>query len=422
MRLCLFEDEKYDQLYPLTHFRPVWELKCGHTQLHEKIRRALPGDCAFFARPWLTDVLKERHPGAAINDFAALTGDDLLLVNGRWLFMDTAAAAEGAYEVGLAGDAVAYARVDRATAEKCAADTMDQFLANVRNELPETQVEATLIDYPWDIIVNLQAAIRDDFKHLPQRGIHGEFDSMAKLYGGKDDVYIAPGAAVEACAVLDAREGPIIVDRETFIHPHSWVIGPTAIGEKTLVVGAKVREGCAIGPVCRVGGEVEEAVMHAYVNKWHDGFLGHGYVCEFVNLGAATQNSDVKNDFGNVEVYVKGELVKTGQWKVGCFIGDHTKTSIGTLFNTGSHIGCLCIILGGDGVLPKFIPSFAWYIHGRVTKGFGLKALIDGANAQMDKRGRRLSDADLALIKKVRELTRSELLECAKRDRKSIGR
>ncbi len=243
-------------------------------------------------------------------------------------------------------------------------------------------------------------------------------DSLARIYGSEGDVYIAPGAAVEACAVLDAREGPIIVDKETFIHPHSWVIGPTSIGEKTLVVGAKVREGCAIGPVCRVGGEVEEAVMHAYVNKWHEGFLGHGYVCEFVNLGAATQNSDVKNDFGNVEVYCKGEMVKTGQWKVGCFIGDHTKTSIGTLFNTGSHIGCLCLILGGEGVLPKFIPSLAWYINGKVTKGFGLQALLDGANAQMDKRQRHLTDADIALIKKVREITRPELIERAKRDRK----
>ncbi len=156
MRICIFEDSKYDQLYPLTHLRPVWELKCGHTQLYQKILRKLgDGNGAFFAREWLTDVLKERHAGAAINDPAALTGDDLLLVNGRWLFMDTSVDLEGSHEVGMAGDAIAYARVDRATAEKCAADTMDAFLANVANELPQAPAEATLIDYPWDIIVNL---------------------------------------------------------------------------------------------------------------------------------------------------------------------------------------------------------------------------------------------------------------------------
>jgi len=421
MRICIFEDAKFDQLYPLTHLRPVWELRCGHTLLYEKILRQFPdADCAFFARDCLTDVLKERHANAAINDMAALTGDVLLLVNGRWLFTDAKLEAAGSQEVGKAGDAIAYARVDRATAEKCAADTFDAFLDNVANEQPAVEVEAKLIDYPWDIIVNLQDSIRNDFEHLPERGIKGEFDNLARLYGNESDVYIAPGAAVEAGAVLDAREGPIIVDRETMIHPNSWIIGPVSIGEKTLVVGAKVREGCAIGPVCRVGGEIEEAVMHAYVNKWHDGFLGHGYVCEFVNLGAATQNSDVKNDFGNVEVYCKGELVKTGQWKVGCFIGDHTKTSIGTLFNTGSHIGAMCIILGGDGVLPKFVPSFTWYINRRITKGFGLKALLAGADAQMDKRDRHLTAADIELIKHVREITRPQLLERAKRDRKGM--
>jgi len=419
MRVCIFEDEKFDQLYPLTYLRPSWELKCGHTQLYQKILRKLGDNCAFFARDYLTDVLRERHPDTPINDQAALAGDDLLLVNGRWLFMNTGVELTGETHVGKASEAIAYARVPRAIAEKCQADSFDAFLANVANELPHVEAEAQLIDYPWDIIVNLQDAIRDDFERLPERGVQGEFDSLARLYGEKSDVYIAPGAAVEASAVLDAREGPIIVDRETFIHPHSWVIGPTSIGEKTLVVGAKVREGCAIGPVCRVGGEVEEAVMHAYVNKWHEGFLGHGYVCEFVNLGAATQNSDVKNDFGNVEVYVKGELLKTGQWKVGCFIGDHTKTSIGTLFNTGSHIGAMCIILGGTGILPKFIPSFGWYINGKVTKGFGFKALTDAANGQMSKRDRHLTDADLELLKKVREITRPELIARAKRDRRT---
>ena len=419
MRLCIFEDDKFDLLYPLTHLRPTWELKCGHTQLYQKVLRQLGNDnCAFFARDHLTDVLRERHQAVPVNDMAALAGDDLLLVNGRWLFMRAALDAAGAEELGKAGDAVAYARVNRATAEKCRADSFDQFLANVGNELSHVNVDAQMIQYPWDIVVNLQDAIRDDFERLPERGIQGEFDSLARLYGDQSQVYIAPGAAVEAGAVLDAREGPIIVDRDTFIHPHSWVIGPVSIGEKTLVVGAKVREGCAIGPVCRVGGEVEESVMHAYVNKWHDGFLGHGYVCEFVNLGAATHNSDVKNDFGNVEVYVKGQLVKTGQWKVGCFIGDHTKTSIGTLFNTGSHIGIMCLILGGDGILPKFVPSLAWYINRKVTKGFGFQALVDGANGQMSKRDRHLTDADIALLKKVREITRPELVARAKRDRK----
>ena len=124
--------------------------------------------------------------------------------------------------------------------------------------------------------------------------------------------------------------------------------------------------------MCRVGGEVEESIIHGYSNKYHDGFLGHAYVGEWVNLGALTTNSDLKNDYSSVSVVLDGKTpVSTGSTKVGALIGDHTKTSIGTLLNTGAYVGAMALIATNGKLLPKFIPSFAWFLEGAVTKGFG---------------------------------------------------
>ena len=148
--------------------------------------------------------------------------------------------------------------------------------------------------------------------------------------------------------------------------------------------------------MCRVGGEVEESIIQGYSNKYHDGFLGHAYVGEWVNLGALTTNSDLKNDYSTVSVVLDGKTpIDTGSTKVGSLIGDHTKTSIGTLLNTGAYVGAMAVIAATGKPLPKFIPSFAWFLEGVVTKGFGKKALYETARmamgrrkCQLDRRGR----------------------------------
>ena len=124
--------------------------------------------------------------------------------------------------------------------------------------------------------------------------------------------------------------------------------------------------------MCRVGGEVEESIIQGYSNKYHDGFLGHAYVGEWVNLGALTTNSDLKNDYSNVSMVLDGRTpISTGSTKVGSLIGDHAKTSIGTLLNTGAYVGAMTVIVATGKPLPKFIPSFAWFMEGAVSKGFG---------------------------------------------------
>ena len=140
-------------------------------------------------------------------------------------------------------------------------------------------------------------------------------------------------------------------------------------GPETQLFRANIRGSVSIGPNCRIGGEVEDSIVHGFSNKYHEGFLGHAYVGEWVNLGAITSNSDLRNDYGEVFVPLQGDPVATGQAKVGCFIGDHSRTGIGSMLNTGTAIGVMCNVLPAGVLLPKHVPSFTAVLYGRVGPG-----------------------------------------------------
>ncbi len=277
-------------------------------------------------------------------------------------------------------------------------------------------------DYSWDIMLDSPHEIAHDFKLLGKSGIEGSVEEPSAIRGSKGDVYIAAGATVHPMVVIDASNGPVYLSEDVEVHPFTRIEGPAFVGNKSLLLGTKLREGCSIGPVCRVGGEVEESIMHAYSNKYHDGFLGHAYVGEFVNLGALTTNSDLKNDYTDVEVILNGQKVNTHSTKVGSIIGDHTKTSIATLFNTGSIIGAMGLIMATGQPLPKSIPSFSWFINGVVTKGFGHKKLYETAKTATSRRKVEWTQDDLDLWEKIYEITAEERNAAIKKGRKQMVR
>ena len=199
-----------------------------------------------------------------------------------------------------------------------------------------------------------------------------------------------------------------MIDREAVVSAFTRLEGPCYVGPRTHVLGAKIRGGTTLGPNCRVGGEVEASILHGHSNKYHDGFLGHSYVGEWVNLGAGTQNSDLRNDYGEVNVVVDGQLVRTGQSKVGCFIGDHTKTAIGSLFNTGSSIGVMCLILPDGELLPKHVPSFSRIWHGELIEGLPLEQGLATARAALERRNMEQTDAQEQLLRRVHAQTLAE--------------
>ena len=423
MRLVIFENKGIEHLYPLTYLRAAFELRCGHTSLAEKINRAVGpvSETAFFVREALASVIRQRHSESRVNDPAILSGEELLLVDGRVLALAALPVPE---KEGIVthNSSPAIVKISAATAEALPKSGIGAFLEAAQQKLPAIQKELPFIEYPWDLIHHNPGAIVADFDAAGLSGVEGSMDRLSCIYGPPDRCFVAPGAEIHPMVVIDTKNGPVTIDRNAVVFPHSRIEGPAYIGPKTQIVGGKIREGCSFGSECRVGGEVEESIIHGYSNKYHDGFLGHAYVGEWVNLGALTTNSDLKNDYSPVEVKIGKTTYNSGSTKVGSFIGDHTKTSIGTLLNTGSTIGIMCLLMASGAPLPKYIPSFAWFLNGRFSPGAGFKSLLKTAHAAVARRKCSLTEEDINLLRMVYDMTKEERDPLVKRDSKTLLR
>jgi UDP-N-acetylglucosamine diphosphorylase/glucosamine-1-phosphate N-acetyltransferase len=264
--------------------------------------------------------------------------------------------------------------------------------------------EARLLSFPWQLIEFNAAAIADDFARSPVRGQAED----CVVYSGvqivnPDQVVIGEKAVIRAGAVLDASDGPIVIADRAVVMPNATIVGPVCVGQDSIVkTGAKILPGTSIGPVCKVGGEVEETIFGAYSNKQHDGFLGHSYLGEWVNIGAASNNSDLKNNYSPVRMWCAGSERETGRQFLGLLMGDHTKTGINTLFNTGTVVGFNCNVFSSE--LPgKFVPSFSWG-HGASMSLYELEKAMQTASAVMERRKVKFTAAHRALFERIFKL------------------
>lgn len=410
MQIVIFEDKKFDNLYPLTYMRPTFMLKCGHTMLYEKIVRKYKGaKVTYIVREWIAAYMKEKMGADVINNTAQIKSDDTLFINGAVLLMsDTKIELKGGEEIATAANGdVLYARATKATLAKAYDSDIAKMMDNLKAALKKVPSETYLVEWPWNLVQKNPSAIEDDFKVINKGGlIEGKFHAQAAILGDRKNVYIAKGADIHPFVCLDVTAGPIIIDEDVTVFPFTRIEGPNAVGKKTQLFGTNLRTGSAIGPVCRVGGEVEDSIIHGHSNKYHDGFLGHAYLCEWVNLGAMTTNSDLKNDYGSVSLYVKGELKDSGDGKVGSFIGDHTKTSIGTLLNTGTMVGMMSNVVGNGGVAPKYIPSFSWMMN---DKFFKAQKSMETAKYAMGRRKCTMGAEEEKLILALKEMMKEDV-------------
>jgi len=424
MRLILLdspEDVRF-RFQPLSFSRPLWDLRCGMTSLGEKLVAKISAiDIVYFVPAYMADAYRTRVD-RPVNSVSELRGDDLLIVDPRVKADAFDVEGVGPGQVGLDDDGrVLYARIPRQEAAKLPAGDIETFLAAAKAKLPNVKSNLPTWNYLWDLILANAEQITADYGAAGRSGIEGKVERPSVIRGSAKDIYVAPGAVVHPMAVIDAEHGPIYIDEGAVVHPFSRIEGPCYVGKKSLLLGAKCREGNSIGPACRIGGEVEESIIHGYSNKYHDGFLGHAYVGEWVNLGALTTNSDLKNDYTTVSIMLDGRRsLDTGSPKVGSLIGDHVKTSIGTLLNTGSYVGSMALIMATGKPLPKFIPSFAWLIDGLVTKGFGKGKLYETARTAMSRRGREWTAAEQVLWDAVFTMTAGPRDEAIKRGRRAM--
>ena len=415
-KLFIFEDDKYANFYPLTYNRPVYELLCGILRLKDKIVQLYPEtEVILLCRDYIAEVLKQKS-SFKVNNFSIKKEDRLLFLNGRILadeklhqkkdFSEKERAFTSKGELlALCLQGEDFKKYETEVKTLYKKTSIESILKKVK----KTEIKLEFIKYLWDLIrLNSEEIVRD-FKRLSKvkkNDFKKGVESSVKIYNPKD-VYIGKNVRIDAFVVLDASKGPIYIDDDVQIQSFTRIEGPSYIGANSILLGAKIREGTSIGPFCRVGGEVENTIFSGYSNKYHDGFLGHSYVGEWVNLGAMTTNSDLKNNYSNIKVVLNGKEIDTGLIKVGSMIGNHVKTGIGTLLNTGMYIGLGSNIFGGGMVKEKFVPSFCW---GGV-EGFAeykLEKMIDTAEIVMKRRGVKLTSKEKKLFSVLFEQTKEE--------------
>ena len=402
MHVCLFEDQHVPHLFPLALTRTVGDLRVGARTLIESQRTAFAeqGSPILWARPGLVDVTRLEHPGTLVNE---MPNGPILLVNQRWLTREgdllgaiQAVAAPGRPKHAWKQDDTLVAAWLPDGSNASIGPAIQDALADAENVSGET-----LIRRLSDLITNVSRRISSDNEKMGGLGEHKGSIQTGALLVGPEHIHLSEGSVVRAGAVLNAEDGPIRVAPHATVEENAVVRGPVFLGEKSFIkAGARV-EGSAIGPGCKVGGEIHESIIHSYSNKAHDGYLGNSYIGRWCNLGADTNTSNLKNDYGEVSIYDAGEgdYLPSGRQFAGLFMGDHSKCSINTMFNTGTVVGVSCNLFG-SGFPPRHIPSFSW---GAPAVAYKLDKALQVAETVMARRGIALTEADRALLSRLFE-------------------
>ncbi len=363
MQICIFEDEKYSNFYPLSYTRPVYELVCGINTLREKITRASSGvKVSLHCRQYLEATLKYQYPDVDIN---IINDNSCLFINGRVL------ASEYLAEIVLedtedciykSGGEIAAIKLSKENLTKIKNNIIDTLNFESFSELPVKTVNLKLYNYSWEmisdngseIIKDAEAVTNDNTAFTNQK----DFEGVSLI--NADKIFIKKNATIKPGVVIDATNGAVYIDENVFVYPNAVIEGPVYIGKDSKIkIGAAIYENVSIGSNCKIGGEIEDAIILPYTSKQHAGFIGHSYLGSWVNLGADTNCSDLKNNYSTVKVKLNGTIIDTGMQFLGVIIGDHSKSSINTMFNTGTIIGVSSNIFG-TGFPEKHIPSFSW--------------------------------------------------------------
>ena len=412
MQICIFEDINYANFEPLMFSRPVYDLMCGMTSLKEKILRSYGKvKYSLHCRPYLDAIVKKENPRIPVNK---IDDDQCLFINGRLLASDDLieklplSSVED--RVFVNGETVIAAYLSGKNLEYKKNHLNDLFSVNDFNGLPVKILNLQCANYLWDLINLNGQQITSDFNYfvnkLKRLNKINQLEPSVNLIN-KENIFIGNNVVVKPGVVLDASGGPIYIDDDAVIYPNAVLEGPLYVGESTKIKsGATIYENVTISKVCKVGGEVEQSVFMPYSNKQHSGFIGHAYIGSWVNIGADTNCSDLKNNYSKVRIKLRDREVDSGSQFLGLMIGDHSKSAINTMFNTGSVIGYSCNIFG-SGFPEKYVPSFTWGgTENSIT--YELPKAVETAKVVLSRRKINFESEEQNLFEKIFELTKSD--------------
>lgn len=399
---CFFEDDYLENFHPLTLTRPVYDLRVGIFTLAEKWLYALgiPG-----TQPG--GILRE-HLNGVFHSFPSpeSNNDSVLWINPRFI---------PSKELGIKVKNLALNQcvvcLDQLVAARITA-TMHRIWVETGVELSDLQKtfvdenKITQVKNSWELFqVNGREIVKDiDLLHLEPLKDSGQYPHSILI--NPHQIFIEPGAIIEPGAMLFAGKGPIYIGREAHVMAKAVIRGPSAVCEKSVVkMGAKIYEDTTIGPICKVGGEIANVIFHSYSNKGHDGYTGNSVFGQWCNLGADTNTSNLKNNYSTVKVFdwkTKKEF-DTGQQFIGTIMGDHSKTGINAMLNTGTMCGVCCNLFSDD-YPPKFVPSFSW-VSGNNIVPYHFDKAIEAMERMMQRRSIPLTTSYHNMMKAIFQST-----------------
>ena len=401
MHVILFEDAYVSQLTPAATAKPAFQLSVGTYQLLDLVKKL---DCSIEAitRPHLREVLamvepnlwKEGDPRKGpILILNARTVPHVKILDEIKRIMDS-----GLEGVSRAGKSIvcAYLLSDVLPPKAIGSSQLLGVVDDLHLNSLETSIP--LMDYTHDLIRHQMKIFNDNIQHRIRNGNYKEI---------QDGVFVGENVKIGQYLVTDASDGPIVLESDSMVGPFCYLHGPVYVGKKSRVIEyAMLKEFVTIGRTCKIGGEVEASTIGDFTNKQHHGFLGHSYLGSWINLGAGTCNSDLKNTYGEVAVECHGHKVKTGMQFVGCVIGDYSKTAINTSIFTGKTIGVCSMVYG---FVTTNVPSFVNYARSfdQVTEA-PVDVMIQTQARVFKRRNVEQHPCDIQLIRDMYELTRHE--------------
>jgi UDP-N-acetylglucosamine diphosphorylase/glucosamine-1-phosphate N-acetyltransferase len=417
-QVVLFEDALWTQFLPLTYTRPVFNLRAGCATLGETLLSQWEDNAHqlsstpivehWWVREELAAVSRLKSPALQVNH--AVEGS-VLYLNGRarWRCQPESILFPAGAWIGVMSsepDVIVCINDDGHAGLKLT----PQFLLTHNashaslSKLPRVFLdeEVTLLQWPWELISQNAELISSQWEshYQEQRVSEGQLDRGVYLLN-PDHISIGAGSRIKPCNVIDAESGPVIIDKDVIIQPHCMIQGPVYIGPRTLIqTGSVIHGGSSIGPRCKIGGEIEATIIQGYSNKQHDGFLGHSYIGEWVNIAADCINSDLKNTYGKIRVPINGTEVETHQMFAGLIMGDYSKAGINVSFPTGSVVGFSSSVVGSK--IPKFVPSYTWMEDGDSTP-FQMSKAMQIAEIVMQRREHLFTTAHAELFETVSE-------------------
>lgn len=389
MNYILFDSLSRPRLLPFTHTRPVADIRCGILTMRERWELLLQRPSCTLTEDYMQSV------------FHSCGGDDNFYINGSVFGTEELMSAVKALAPGerlvsngltiavRTGESDFTISSFHAFADSVAARSFDETIYSLNNV--------------WDIFSLNDHATRYDFGLVTKDRTSASVPDGVTV-AGKENLFIEAGANIYAGTIINATTGPVYIGKDVEILEGTLIRGPLAACEHAVIkMGAKMYGATTIGPGCKVGGEINNAVFFANSNKSHDGYLGNAVIGEWCNLGADTNCSNLKNNYDEVKIWseTEGHLVPTGLTFCGLIMGDHSKCGINTMFNTGTVVAVSCNIYGG-GFPAKFIPSFSWGGNESMVD-YDFEKAIATANRMMSRRGKKLTDAEVDMYRYVFE-------------------